>query len=76
MVVFSVFLHELGHAHYMSKYGVPIKTFSIGFPFPLKISFRSKKILNGAKIQITPLIILAYVQPTDEGATMMLQLPY
>ncbi len=68
LIVFSIFLHELGHAHYMTKYGIPIEVFSIGFWFPLKIPFSSKKILNGAKLQITPFLLGEYVKPTKEGA--------
>lgn len=65
LVIFSLFLHELGHALYMKKYGVPIETFSIGLPFPIALRFRSKKFLNGALIQFTPLLLGAYVKSTS-----------
>jgi len=76
IIIFSVFLHELGHALYMKKYGVPIEIFSIGLPFPIKIKFSSKKILGGATLQFTPLLLGAFVQPTEKGEKKMSQLPY
>lgn len=76
LIIFSVFLHELGHAIYMQKYGIPIKTFSIGLPFPLKITFSTPKILNGATLQFTPLLLGAYVEATVEGAEKTKELSY
>ncbi len=61
----------------MRKYGIGIQTFSIGLPFPIKVAFRSKKIFDGAVLQITPLFLLgAFVKPTDEGEKRMKELPY
>lgn len=71
LVIFAIVLHEGGHAFYMQKYGIPIEKFSIGLPFPLCIRFKSKNILGGATIQLTPLLLGAYVKPTEEGAKML-----
>lgn len=76
IVIFSVFLHELGHALYMRKYGIAIKTFSVGLPFPLKIKFSSEKVFGGATIQLTPLLLGAFVEPTEEGGKRMQGLSY
>lgn len=65
LVIFSLFLHELGHALYMKKYGLPIEIFSIGLPFPIALKFRSKRFLNGALIQLTPFLLGAYVKPVS-----------
>lgn len=72
----SMFVHELGHALYMQKYGVRIKTFSIGLNCPLKIQFKSERVLGGATVQITPLLVGAYVEPAEDGVETLQSLPY
>jgi membrane-associated protease RseP (regulator of RpoE activity) len=76
LIIFSIFLHELGHALYMKKYKIPIETFSVGLPFPLKIKFTSQKIFEGATVQFTPFLLGAFVSPTKEGEELHKSLPY
>lgn len=76
LIIFSIFLHELGHALYMRKYGIPIKIISVGLPFPIKVKFSSKRIFDGATLQFTPFLLGAFVKVTDAGERMIKELPY
>jgi len=71
LIIFSMLLHEFGHAIYMHKYGLGVDTISLGYPFPIKIRFRLKRVFDGMTLQLTPLLIGAYAK-----AKYPAQLPY
>ena len=66
LIVLAIPLHELGHAIYMKKYGIPIAVFSFGLPFPVNLQIKCKRFLGNTVFQITPLLIGAYVKTRNE----------
>jgi membrane-associated protease RseP (regulator of RpoE activity) len=76
LLLLSVFLHEMGHAYYMWKYGIRIKTVSLGFSCPVRLRFTTKKFLGGTTLQFTPLVFGAFVEPLEADRKKLDELPY
>lgn len=67
----ALVVHEAGHFVAMRRYGVEVEKAGIGFGPSLRIY--SKRL--GVPLTFSPLLLGAYVKPTKEGGTRMLQLP-
>lgn len=67
LVVLAIVVHEAGHAWAMKRYGVQIESAGIGFG--PGITLRPKRL--GFPVKISPLVIGAYVKPSQAGATHM-----
>lgn len=69
-------LHELGHAIAMYFQGIEIEEVGIGMPISRipNARFRIKK--NWPYFAIHPLLIAAYIKPTNEGMSKIFLLPY
>lgn len=69
-------LHELGHAIAMRFQGIEIEEVGIGMPISRvpRIRFRVRK--NWPYFAIHPLLIAAYIKPTQEGISRIFLLPY
>ncbi|MFH1866891.1 MAG: M50 family metallopeptidase [Patescibacteria group bacterium] len=76
LVIISLILHELAHAKAMHKAGIKLELISIGIPCPLKIRFYLPKLWGGVWLQFTPLLIMAYVKPTQGGMLKLINLDY
>ncbi len=65
-LIFTLVTHEAAHAYEMNKRGVGIHSMGIGYPLgPLKLTLRSRHLRF--PVILGPILIGAYVRPTDEG---------
>ncbi|HXV26585.1 MAG TPA: M50 family metallopeptidase [Candidatus Paceibacterota bacterium] len=70
LVLLSLVLHELAHAFWMRRYGLPIRRFGIGIPVPgLTLRFR----VGETDVSVSPLVIGAFVATDDKA---MQKLPW
>jgi membrane-associated protease RseP (regulator of RpoE activity) len=77
-LVFTIFIHELGHALIMHKYGIGIKEFGIGFKTQNCKFFLSfyLKWFPGIKFTLNPILLGAFVQPSKKGEEDFKNLEY
>lgn len=77
-------VHEGGHLFAMLRSGIPVQRAGIGLGSFIEIRFpRFPRISNLSKdkskpfvLTISPILVGAYVKPTEEGERMLEQLPY
>lgn len=77
LIVLSLVFHEAAHWFEMSRRGIPVVEAGLGFPIGrwLQIRFRWKR-FSGTTFTLNPLLIGAYVKPSDRGQKMIEALPY
>lgn len=77
LIVFSLVFHEAAHWFEMSRRGIPVVEAGLGFPISrwLQIRFSWKR-FPGTTFTLNPLLIGAYVKPSDDGEQTMKALPY
>lgn len=76
LIVLSLVLHEAGHAVAMVRRGVTIKEAGLGLPLPDRLSLLWQPKFLPFPIRITPIPLLAYVEPTEEGNQQIKQMSY
>jgi membrane-associated protease RseP (regulator of RpoE activity) len=69
LLVFTIIIHEFGHALIMNKYGIRLKEFGIGFRMPNSKYFLRFKLKSfpGTDFTINPILLGAFVQPDKQG---------
>lgn len=75
LVLMNLIVHEMSHAYAMARYGVELEKAGIGIPVPgLTVTLRLPRL--SVPVTFSPLLLIAYVKPTDKGQKQLDALPY
>lgn len=72
ILIASVAIHEAAHAVAMRSFGVPVVRSGLGVPLPPRLSFTAQ----GVQWTLTPWLVAAYVEPSQEGRRQLESLSY